>query len=369
MKYIQTDLSTGTLEVDIAQDINPLDYFDIAERQNPKRSFLFVSQILGKHIPVSPERMADSYQKLAAQIPKDLQQPVLFIGMAETAVGLAAGIHRAYQMQGGKAILSVSTRYDIAGEIFCEFKEEHSHATDHMVYLPDNLDVRRDFLHAKTIVLVDDEVTTGKTFCHLIQSLQVAGLTDISQIYTVTLTDWCQSDLSKIVNIPLTPVSLVSGQWRWHANEQAHLPALPKAHSGATKQVAISASQNWGRLGFCQHEVLLKMPRDIENTKTCLILGTGEFLWQPFLLAEKIAKMGVQTWVSSTSRSPVKSGLAIRNKFEFQDNYGSAMQHYCYNIFPELYERIFICCETPCDSIDPVLLDSLQKAEIISYDI
>jgi hypothetical protein len=29
-----------------------------------------------------------------------------------------------------------STRHPVDGELLCEFKEEHSHATDHLIYYP-----------------------------------------------------------------------------------------------------------------------------------------------------------------------------------------------------------------------------------------
>ncbi len=71
-------------------DVSLDDLFDIAERRNPKRAFLFVSKVLGRHIPVPPSVMRQAYRQLASQFPATLTGPVLFIGMAETAVGLGA---------------------------------------------------------------------------------------------------------------------------------------------------------------------------------------------------------------------------------------------------------------------------------------
>lgn len=51
----QKTLSCGRIEVSSEETDYPLtDLFDIAERRNPKRAFLFVSKVLGRHIPVSP---------------------------------------------------------------------------------------------------------------------------------------------------------------------------------------------------------------------------------------------------------------------------------------------------------------------------
>ncbi len=54
MIYRRT-LSCGTIQVTRDQgDVSLNDLFDIAERRNPKRAFLFVSKVLGRHIPVPP---------------------------------------------------------------------------------------------------------------------------------------------------------------------------------------------------------------------------------------------------------------------------------------------------------------------------
>ena len=91
-KLVQT-YAAGRLELEIARaDLPPEALFDFAERQNPRRVFLFVSKVLGRHIPVAPSVMRDVQQRLADGItlPPDMQ--TLFVGMAETAVGLGAGV-------------------------------------------------------------------------------------------------------------------------------------------------------------------------------------------------------------------------------------------------------------------------------------
>ena len=367
MRQIVQDFSAGSLRVNIHQDVDPEVYFQLAERQNPKRSFLFVSRLLGKHIPVSPQKMRQSYDLLAAKIPIDLPAPIVFIGMAETAVALAAGIHRSYCARGPEAVLLTSTRHRLPGDLICEFKEDHSHATDHLLYYPCDEMQQQLVKEAKTLVLVDDEVTTGKTFCHLAEGVIAAGLDKVSQIYTVSLTDWCQSDLSDQIGVKTTPLSLISGWWQWQAKQAAQMPVLPKINIVATQDTSVSCGQNWQRLGSITHEAILPVPANLHSDQTYLVLGTGEFLWQPFLLAEKIANMGAHVFVSSTTRSPVNLGMAIRHKVEFKDNYGLGIANYCYNINPMAYDRIFVCCDTRPDLIDPAFMTYLQKAQIISY--
>ncbi|EEU4400200.1 adenine/guanine phosphoribosyltransferase, partial [Escherichia coli] len=138
MIYRRT-LSCGTIQVTRDQgEVSLDDLFDIAERRNPKRAFLFVSKVLGRHIPVPPSVMRQAYRQLASQFPSTLTGPVLFIGMAETAVGLGAGVFDEVRHQHRESVYLTSTRHPVDGTLLCEFKEEHSHATDHLIYLPDD---------------------------------------------------------------------------------------------------------------------------------------------------------------------------------------------------------------------------------------
>ncbi|MGZ2367825.1 phosphoribosyltransferase domain-containing protein, partial [Citrobacter freundii] len=68
-----------------------------------------------------------------------------------------------------------STRHPVDAELLCEFKEEHSHATDHLIYYPVSAAMRQTVAEAQTLVLVDDEATTGKTFLNLLASLRASG--------------------------------------------------------------------------------------------------------------------------------------------------------------------------------------------------
>ena len=93
----EVELSRGTISVIVKNhhpnwDLDSL--LGFAERINPKRAFLFVSKVLGKHIPVQPSVMRKTYQDLSQLITEDLPQPLTVVGMAETAVCLGAGVYR-----------------------------------------------------------------------------------------------------------------------------------------------------------------------------------------------------------------------------------------------------------------------------------
>ncbi|WJY16953.1 phosphoribosyltransferase domain-containing protein [Pectobacteriaceae bacterium CE90] len=368
------ELSSGTLTVTPTGGTRSLDtLFDIAERQNPKRAFLFVSKVLGRHIPVSPFTIRSAYRQLAQQIPSDLPGPVLFIGMAETAVGLGAGVFDEAMRHVEHSVYLSSTRHPMEGELLCEFKENHSHATDHLLYHPTDPILRARVRDARSLVLVDDEATTGNTFINLLESLRVhAGLTQLERVVTVTLTDWSGNAIEAQCPLPVTTVSLIQGDWHWEKNPDAPIPIMPCISKTTTGSVPITGKQSWGRLGMAAPARDLGNDITTSSGEKILVLGSGEFVWEPLLLAERLENAGAQVKFSCTTRSPIATGFAIESTIAFTDNYGLGIPNFVYNVAHQLFDRILLCVETPADSVDPSLLDALNcvapTVEVISYE-
>lgn len=373
MNNSKKHLSRGTLSINYKiKNFSADDLFDIAERNNPKRAFLFVSKILGKHIPVSPRKMRHSYRELSQMLPDDSQNGAVFIGMAETAVGLAAGVFHEAKHKFVEAILLTSTRHAMNAELLCEFKENHSHATDHLIYLPHEHTMREHLRRAKTLVLVDDEMTTGNTFKNLIESLlNTEHLQNIEKIIILTLINWNQQPLL-YKDIPIQCYALLNGNWSWQPNLNAQPPKMPQVNVTSQKDHIIIGPQDWGRLGITSSHDNLGSHITTHPDKTTLVIGTGEFLWKPFLLAERLEKQGAKVLFSSTTRSPIALGLAIKSAISFADNYGQGIPNFIYNIAHQQWDKIVLCVETSVKSIDPAFIKQLktltQDVEVVCYD-
>ena len=363
------ELATGQLSITPASSRWSCDaLFNIAERRNPKRAFLFVSKVLGRHIPVSPSVMRGVYGDLAQQIPPDLPGPVLFIGMAETAVGLAGGVHQEYRRKRSDTCLLTSTRHPVDGNLMCEFKEEHSHATDHLIYWPADANLRELVRNAASLVLVDDEATTGNTFGNLLAALrQSGGLPNLERVCAVTLTDWSDEALASRTELPVQTITLLAGKWSWAPDADAELPVMPMVNVTQRGEAPLSDRQDWGRLGVADSSLMLGAGINAQQDERILVLGSGEFVWQPFLLAERLEKAGATVHYSSTTRSPISVGHAIETALSFHDNYGLGIPNYSYNIFPERYDRIILCSETPISAWDTQLLNALNNVEFAHY--
>lgn len=362
---VRAQLKRGLLEVKVEGTIlPPADLFGFAERRNPKRAFLFVSKVLGRHIPVRPSVMAASFESLAAEIPPDLPGPVLVIGMAETAVGLGAGVHRAFSVTRSDSVYIISTRHPLGTGLFAQFEEEHSHASAHLIHMPVDPKIREVMLQARSLVLVDDEASTGKTFVNLHRALVDAGLSKLERIITCVLTDWSAGAVRKTIGESATAVSLMQGSCQFYEDSAAPLPEMPDVGVISIGEWPLSVDKDWGRLGVRRVDDTLAPDILVQPNEKVIVVGTSEFVWRPFLLAERLERAGVDVHFSSTTRSPIALGHAIEHVLSFSDNYGLGIPNFLYNVKPGQFDRVLICSETP-EQAAPTELVSALNAEVI----
>jgi len=425
------------LKVEIFVDRNvyeiPIDaLFLMAARKNTKRGFLFVSKILGKHIPVHPlipllggaalaaryasmiynekgyEENCDFAQALVNQAvmektweyishnPLPLQEKTLFIGFAETATALGHGMFSCFAEN---AQYIHTTRENILGiENVLNFAEEHSHATEHYCYaidpaLYDNEDM---------VVLVDDEITTGKSALNFIKAIQ--SQYPRKKYGVVSILDWRGvaekqrfADAESEMGICIHTISLISGSLTVSGKPvidyHEHKPREPFLGNGKSVVETIVLGNDLGALlefsSFNSNQdknpvpylystgrfgINSKEQADLESKfrqvglslkgkrqgKKTLCLGTGEFMYIPFKIA---GYMGDGVSVQSTTRSPIYSsehtGYAVQQAISFPSPDDRLMINYVYNIPVGYYDEVFIFMER---AVDAKGLESLLKA-------
>lgn len=373
-QVIRVPLPTGTLSVRVDNTELPLDAIcGFAARRNPKRGFLFVSKVLGKHIPVRPSVARDVHTRLAGRIADiaSLPGPIVVIGMAETAIGLGHGVHDELVRLTGRddVIFLHSSRYRVNAPIAIEFLEEHSHAADHIIYEPTDLRLASLMRNARSLVLVDDEASTGKTFVNLVANM-VKILPAVQQVVTVVITDWRGparlAHTHSQIPLPCHSVALLEGEYQFAAAPNLVAVEMPKVTgNGGLKDDLIRS--NFGRLALSGRLNLADMfhsslPRNLG--RRVLVLGTGEFAYPPLLLAEQLERDGFDVHYQSTTRSPIMTGLAIETALTFNDNYGDDIPNFVYNATPEPYDQVLVCHETPAWTIDSNLSAALRAASV-----
>ncbi|EJV77113.1 phosphoribosyltransferase family protein [Bacillus cereus] len=423
ISLLQTQSNTYNILNDIQVHIETRDdpynlaldsLFQMAARVNKKRSFLFVSTILGKHLPVKPVVALASGYALAARymeilhntvhpfqkeilnlissemddIPEEvfhyqypLQEEVLFIGFAETATALGHSMFQCFK----NAKYVHTTRESIPGlEPVITFEEEHSHATSHRCYVDKNF-----FQNKNPIILVDDEMTTGKTALNIIRSIQDKFP---REEYTIaSLLDW-RSDthrnkfkqLEDELQIKIHVISLLGGIIRATGHPlttskkdihnkgtephfQKHTIACPTLPYTSIERKA-NYIQHTGRFGISAHEQIQihnfaqKVGNELKKKrigKRSLCLGTGEFMYIPMKIA---AQMGENILYQSTTRSPIhpdknRVQYAIYNRFSYPSPEDATITNYFYNISSYDYDEVFLFIERDLDeeSLSPLL--------------
>ncbi|MFJ3827829.1 phosphoribosyltransferase [Streptomyces sp. NPDC090046] len=358
----------------------------LALRRNPKRAHLLVSQVLGKHVPQSPEVVyAAGFglgERVRALLGEEAAAAAVVLGYAETATGLGHCVADGL----GPAPYLHSTRRPVPGvEAAGGFEEAHSHATSHLL-LPED---PRLLAGSGPLVLVDDEFSTGNTVLNTIRDLHarhprphyvVVALVDMrSAADRDRLTAFAAELGARVDLIALASgtVSLPDGVLtkgralveEYEAQAEPHQP-LPVSGSGAPAdgpggapadgpQPVTRVDLHWpagvpdgGRHGFTPaHRTALEaaLPALAGRLSAALgtepgrvlVLGNEELMYAPLRLAKALEEAGAAREVrfSTTTRSPVLAvddpGYAIRTRLVFPAHDAPADgpgDRYAYNV-------------------------------------
>lgn len=359
-------LRCGTLHLDVTRADLPLDELcGFASRRSRKRGFVFVSKVLGKHYPVRPSVMVDVHQRLAARL-AHLPGPALLIALAETATGLGQGIYEAWLQASGRSdvLFLHTTRYWLDRPVAMHFEEPHSHATQHLVYEPSS-DL---FRSARTLVLVDDEMSTGRTLANLTEAYYRLN-PNLAEVHLVCLTDWmgplAKADFARRAGLPTTVHSLLEGTFRLDENTAFDPGPAPNVTGQKVfkDRFLPRTSGRLGVLGLSEFDLDgLVQSVSLEPGQKVLVLGSGEFSHPPFLLARRLEQLGWDVHFQATTRSPLLVDADIRSVLEFCDNYHDEMSNYIYNVTERWYDKILVGYETrplPANHTLPAMIGAL----------
>lgn len=432
-KYLFNILDS--IQVEVALSANPYflpieDLFLMAARINKKRSFLFVSKLIGKHIPIKPQKALLTGALLAARYyevikggecngKKNLlssffqaeptltsasfipaQENPIVIGFAETATALGHAFFDCFD----HADFFHTTREVLVDEApLISFEEEHSHATSHLCYI--SLEIMRS---EREIILVDDELTTGKTALNFIRSIHARF--PRKEYTVVSILDW-RSEANKLefvklersLGITIHTVSLLTGEINVIQQkiidtrksnkkpeqaadiEEISLPAIfpTVSYPSFTGDGSINHHPYLiatGRFGINSRaekenqqmikQVASRLIRKRSGKKT-LILGTGEFMYIPMKIA---AEMGTGIAYQSTTRSPIfvqnAKDYGVQSGLSFSNPEDPMVSHFVYNIPPGYYDELFVLFERKVNRSNLLpLLKELKQTKIKSIKI
>lgn len=353
-------IKTGNLTLKIKEG-DPNEFFNVEARNNPKRGFLFVSKVLGKHIAVNIEKMEEIHTLLSNKAISSINRDkkTLVIGMAETATLLGFGVYKkiARYFNNPRLINYIqSTRYPSDGAI--PFEESHSHAPSQFIHLnnPDSYE---------QVVLVDDELSTGNTFVGF-EKILFERMKNLKKITWICLTDFRKKEVKKTQKKKKDVACLLSGEWEFEwKNKPESLPSACENINSVDPKKICSLGRYTEFDWFNNNRVDPYIKQQIEEIAPkgkVLVLGTGEFMPLPYLVLKHIQSeyQLEDLYFQATTRSP-----AMMPKLEWEvDHYREGVRQYLYNYHPENYDTIILCVETETNAIVEKMAQDLN-AKII----
>ena len=327
------------------------DVVKMAKRHNnPKRDFLFVNALLGKHIAVSGMEAIKMHQSLGDEVYQLffrkgwVDKKVLLVGFAETATALAQSLMLYALRQKEKFPLNVvaytqTTREKIAENDFINIscEEEHSHATTQKLYFDPNLDY-------DVVLFVEDEITTGNTILNFIA--QFEKYQSGKQYAVASILNW-QNDVDeqRFVKKGVETAYLVRGKIKeelpqFSISEGYTLDLFDK---DAQYELELSATNNprlpmtmgdferYEYFGNIEGKILKKILATKSFKPKVLVVGTEENMFLPTVLASML-----NADVKATTRSPIEpspaAGYPISSRTILNSAYEGKRTTYLYNM-------------------------------------
>ena len=386
---------------------------------NKKRDFLFVDRVQGKHIPVEPHKIDELVSELACKVSSCIpgHHSVLVIGFCETATALGEILASKlsccdYYMQ--------TTREQIDQEKLFNFSEEHSHATEQLVYV--NSEDKEEY-HMKTfdtIVFVDDEISTGKTIVNFVNALKQHGLVKDDVKYIVaSICNW-QDDKNKQLFIEnnIIGVSLIQGQLK-DASVKMNVESIADGETdlysladelGVAKDREIvidgvpfnlflynrcghACEDDWSVSNYFAKLAFEAIMNDLDKSEIDKqsaeklkidVIGTEEFMHVPIITGEALERVTKDVTFHATTRSPIdicRESIELNNnnikkgithRYKIHSAYDKDRVNYIYNLYKA--DRVYVITDSldvtdrfKQDIIKAVKLAGCSEVKIISF--
>lgn len=355
------NIPTGKLTLNVKYG-NPDDYFRVEARHNPKRGFLFVSKVLGKHIAVDSNRMEEIYVQLAEKTIKSIKtdKKTLVIGMAETATLLGFGVYQKLSNHFiDKSLINYlqSTRYPANNAL--PFEEAHSHAPSQFIHLT-NSDLYEQ------VILVDDELSTGNTFIGF-EKILFENMANLQKISWVCLTDFRKEEIKKTQKNENDVISLLSGEWEFEWSDRPKSLPSTCENINSVKHTDICPLGRYNMINSENLSIPLNVLEQISKISPkgdVLIVGSGEFMPLPYVLLEHIKKNFPvkNAYFQATTRSPaLMKGLSWEC-----DHYKEGVKQYIYNYDYLKYDKVIFCIETEKNDVVEQMIEDM-KSDIVLW--
>ncbi len=356
------------------------DLVTVARRENnPKRKYLYVNPLQGKHIPVSPGAAMNVFSETAALIRKRYQgERLLVIGFAETATAIGAALAL---KAGNVSWYFATSREDIPGAEYLFFTEAHSHATEQRLAVNGLNEI---VAGADRIVFAEDEVTTGNTIMNIAGLLReryrerelrfgiVSVLNSMSDERLRELRDrgvYCDCLLRipfqyRIDSVDRDTYLRTDREPSFTARE---IPEIFQAGDFWNARLPAAVPEIRDRTeGFIAAALDILNPSGIPRGSRVLILGTEEFMYPGIAAGAALEKLrpDLQVRFHATTRSPIEVSpdpdYPLHGREPLVSLYDENRRTFVYNL--ERYDLVLAVTDAaPCRKGLLSLLAALEK--------
>lgn len=389
-KIMDTVKNIGTYITDIRNNVGAIafskDNIVVEHRSNnPKRDFLFVNKVQGKHIPCKPSSTIRMCKALADLINKNIKdERVLVVGFCETATAIA-NIVADNLVVDTYVIQTTRENIGAVGKQLLTFEEEHSHATTQNLFTyadkhtnetchcngkcGNNCKCKNtkalNFNDYTYVLFIDDEISTGRTVLNFINAFRKTSETKL-RFGVASICNW-QDDINrdKFSTEGIEVYSLLSGKLlsehkKMFSGDNAVSLDTAKdcfhtTGSNITPRVIMNGVIGVGKASKDKDLQLFEYERlghkAKPNTATLdkvfssfhrglltpiRVIGTEEFMYWPIRIAELLENKGFSVKVQNTTRSSIdiitESNSGITSKYIVPSVYDDNRETYIYNL-------------------------------------
>lgn len=316
--------------------------------RNEKRCYLLVNPLQGKHIPVSPKKSLDMMNTLGKTLYDAMPSAKCIIGFAETAT--AIGVMAALNFPDDVFYLH-TTRESIPAENALFFSEEHSHASEQKINT-----VRLSEIKTGPLILIDDEISTGRTMKNILTVLREKKpdiLSDgcligslINRVPKSRIEEFFRNKylFSYLIRLERDDFQEKSLSFSVSAPGKADMlkaqPFLVINTKNTLIDLRIGSMVGMIRENIIEFakEICNMLEEKLKNCKKILFLGTEECMF-PALYAASLfeeRKSNISVYCHATTRSPIgicsDPEYPIQNGVQLESFYESGRKTFLYNL-------------------------------------
>lgn len=320
---------------------------------NPKRPYLLVNPLQGKHIPASPAASWAMMERLGRRLAERYPDTKLVVGFAETATAVAAAAAGCF---GEGCVYIHTTRENIPSvESWVMFQEEHSHAVEQKLCGDRLAGWLRD---TPQLLVIDDELSTGKTIINITNSLRerypelegkrvVAAslLNRLSPENTARFTD-AGIESEYLVKLPEADYAAAVEHYsiepaedlRGAENAPVEIESVCVDGRLPDPRVGVAALEYADACGAFARNALAGLRERLPAGGEVLVLGTEECMYPALVLGKAVEELGVAGSVSwyATTRSPIgicrEPGYPVTEGYKVRSFYADDRETFLYNM-------------------------------------